>query len=155
MGITRSKSDKIDSEKIARMLRGGMLPQAFGRLQTVPGIGPILAMVILCEVHDLARFGSVQQFVSYSRLVKCSHESAGKKTAGHGNKIGNAHRKWAFSEAALLMIREVPAAKSYVARLEKKHGKAKAISILSARLGRTVYWMLKRQETFDEPRFLK
>jgi transposase len=53
-------------------------PQAFGRLQTVPGIGPILAMVILYEVHDIARFGSVPQFVSYSRLVKCSHESAGK-----------------------------------------------------------------------------
>ena len=130
-------------------------PQAFGRLQTVPGIGPILAMVILYEVHEIARFGSVQQFVSYSRLVKCSHESAGKKTAGHGNKIGNAHLKWAFSEAALLLIREVPAAKSYVAKLEKKHGKAKAISILSARLGRTVYWMLKRKESFDEPRFLK
>ncbi len=59
------------------------------------------------------------------------------------------------SEAALLLIREVPAAKSYVARLEKKHGKAKAISTLSARLGRTVYWMLKRKEAFDEPRFLK
>jgi len=130
-------------------------PQAFARLQTVPGIGPILALVMLYEVHDIRRFGSVQQFVSYCRLVKCSHESAGKKTTGKGNKIGNAHLKWAFSEAALLMLREHPAAKSYVARLEKKHGKAKAISILSARIGRTVYWMLKRQEAFDGNRFLK
>ena len=130
-------------------------PQAFGRLQTVPGIGPILAMVMLYEVHDIGRFGSVQQFVSYCRLVKCAHESAGKKTTGHGNKIGNAHLKWAFSEASLLMLREHSPAKSYVAKLEKKHGKAKAISILSARLGRTVYWMLKRKESFDEPRFLK
>ena len=93
--------------------------------------------------------------MSYCRLVKCSHESAGKKTAGKGNKIGNAHLKWAFSEAALLMLREHPTARSYVAKLEKKHGKAKAISILSAWLGRTVYWMLKRKESFDEPRFLK
>jgi len=130
-------------------------PQTFGRLQTVPGIGPILAMVILYEVHDIGRFGSVQQFVSYCRLVKCAHESAGKKTAGRGNKIGNAHLKWAFSEAALLMLREHPAAKTFVARLEKKHGKAKAISILAARLGRTVYWMLKRKEVFDVNRFLK
>jgi hypothetical protein len=53
------------------------------------------------------------------------------------------------------MLRAHPAAKSYVAKLEKKHGQAKAISILAARLGRTVYWMLKRQESFDEPRFLK
>ena len=130
-------------------------PQAFARLQTVPGIGSILAMVMLYEVHDIRRFGSVQQFASYCRLVKCSHESAGKKTAGKGNKIGNAHLKWAFSEAALLMLRELPAAKTYVATLEKKHGKAKAISILAARLGRTIYWMLKRQEAFDVTRFLK
>jgi transposase len=130
-------------------------PQAFARLQTVPGIGPILALVLLYEIHDIRRFGTVQQFVSYCRLVKCAHESAGKLTSGKGNKIGNAHLKWAFSEASLLMLRELPAAKSHVARLEKKHGKAKAISILSARLGRTVYWMLKRKEAFDATRFWK
>jgi transposase len=128
-------------------------PQSFARLQTVPGIGQILALVILYEVHDIRRFGSVQQFVSYCRLVKCQHESAGKKASGKGNKIGNAHLKWAFSEVALLMLRDVPAAKSHVARLEKKHGKAKAISILAARVGRTVYWMLKRKEAFEESRF--
>jgi hypothetical protein len=71
-----------------------------------------------------------------------------------GNKIGNAHLKWAFSKASLLMPREHLAARIYVARLENKHGKAKAISILSARL-RTVYWMLKHLESFDEPRYLK
>ena len=53
------------------------------------------------------------------------------------------------------MLCERPGAKSFVARLEKKHGKAKAISILAARIGRTVYWLLKRQESFDEARFLK
>jgi transposase len=130
-------------------------PQAFARLQTVPGIGPILALVLLYEIHDIRRFDRVQQFVSYCRLVKCAHESAGKQTTGKGNKIGNAHLKWAFGEASLLMLRELPAAKSFVARLEKQHGKAKAISILSARLGRTVYWMLKRKEAFDATRFWK
>jgi transposase len=130
-------------------------PQTYQRLKTVPGIGAILGLVLLYEIHDIRRFASVRQFVSYCRLVRCSHESAGKKTAGKGNKIGNAHLKWAFSEAACLMLREVPAAKSFVARLERKHGKAKALSILAARLGRTVYWMLKRKEAFDVTRFLK
>ncbi len=107
------------------------------------------------EIHDIRRFDRVQQFVSYCRLVKCAHESAGKVTSGKGNKIGNAHLKWAFGEASLLMLRELPAAKSFVARLEKTHGKAKALSILAARLGRTVYLMLKRQEAFDAGRFWK
>ena len=57
--------------------------------------------------------------------------------------------KWAFSEAACLMLREVPQAERFVARKEKQHGKAKAISILAARLGRAVYFLLRRKEAFD------
>jgi transposase len=47
----------------------------------------------------------VQKFASYARLVKCKAESAGKTYGTQGNKIGNAHLKWAFSEAAVLYLR--------------------------------------------------
>lgn len=129
-------------------------PLVFQLLQSVPGIGKILALVLLYEIHDIGRFKTVGQFVSYCRLVRCSHESAGKKTPGKGKKIGNAHLRWAFGEAACLMLRELPQAMKFKTRMEKKHGKAKAISILAARLARTVYWMLKRKAAFDANRFL-
>jgi transposase len=48
-------------------------------LQTVPGIGKILSLVLLYEIHDIRRFPSVQDFASYARLVKCSQESGGKR----------------------------------------------------------------------------
>ena len=48
-------------------------------LQTVPGIGRILSLVLLYEIHDIRRFPSVQNFASYARLVKCSKESGGKR----------------------------------------------------------------------------
>jgi transposase len=131
-------------------------PQTYQLLQTVPGVGPTLALVLLYELHDIRRFESVGRFVSYCRLVRCAHESAGKKTVSHSSrKIGNAQLRWAFGEIACLMLRELPAAKQYVARQEKKHGKAKALSILAARIARTVYWMLKRKAAFDVNRFLK
>ena len=66
-------------------------PDAFHRLRSVPGIGKILAMTILYEIQDIARFPRVQDFLSYSRLVKCEHSSAGKKLGSGGSKIGNAH----------------------------------------------------------------
>lgn len=130
-------------------------PITFQLLQTVPGIGKILGLVLLYEIHDISRFRDVGNFVSYCRLVRCAHESAGKKTPGKGKKIGNAHLRWAFGEAACLMLRELPNAQRFAARMEKKHGKAKAISTLAARLARTVYWMLKRKEAFDANRFVK
>jgi transposase len=86
--------------------------------------------------------------------VRPSHESAGKVRTGKNHKIGNAHLRWAFGEAACLMLRELPAAESYVAKKEKQHGKAKAISILSARIARTAWLMLKRKEAFDVKQFI-
>ena len=70
-----------------------------------------------------------------------------------GSKMGNRHLKWAFSEATVLFLRESDQAKTYLARLESKHGKGKALSILSAKLGRAVYFMLLRKEPFDQERF--
>ena len=128
-------------------------PQAYARLRSVPGIGPVLALVLLYEIHDIRRFPEVGQFLSYARLVRCTHESAGKKQGSGGNKIGNAHLKWAFSEATCLLLRESEPAKRWLARREKKHGKARALGALAARLGRAVYHLLRKQEVFDSQRF--
>ena len=129
-------------------------PEALFRLRSVPGIGHTLALIILYEVHDIRRFPRVQDFVSYSRLVKPAKESAGKHYGHSGAKIGNAHLKWAFSETAVLMLRESPDIKNYKAKLQKKHGKAKALTILAHKIGRAVYYMLKRKEVFNTERFL-
>ena len=124
-------------------------------LQSVPGIGKILRLVLLYEIHDITRFPRVQDFVSYCRLVKCAKESAGKRYGTAGTKIGNAYLKWAFSEAAVLFLRNNPAGQKYLARLEKKHGKGKALTVLAHKLARAVYYMLKREVVFDLATFLQ
>jgi len=106
-------------------------------------------------MHAMARFPRVQDFVSYCRLVKCAKESAGKRYGTSGTKIGNAYLKWAFSEAAVLFLRNNPAGQKYLARLEKKHGKGKALTILAHKLARAVYYMLKRGVVFDHNTFLQ
>ena len=130
-------------------------PQDLMLLRTVHGIGKVLALTILYEIHDIQRFPRVQDFVSYARLVKCVKESAGKRhTGSSGQKIGNVHLKWAFSEAAVLFLRANPRGLKYKQRLENKHGKAKALSIIAHRLGRAVYFMLLRKKAFDMNKFL-
>jgi transposase len=130
-------------------------PQTLYLLQTVPGIGKILSLVLLYEIHRIDRFPSVQECASYARLVKCSKESGGKRVGTSGKKIGNAHLKWAFSEAATLFLRNNPQGQKLLARLEKKHDKGKALSILAHKLGRAVYFMLQRQVAFDMEIFLQ
>jgi transposase len=130
-------------------------PVSYALLQTIPGVGKILGLVILYEIEDVKRFPTVQDFASYARLVKCSHESNGKKYGNGGSKIGNAHLKWAFSEATVIFLRGNEPVKKYLDRMTRKHGKGKALSILAHKLGRAVYFMLKNKEAFDEKKFLK
>jgi len=61
--------------------------------------------------------------------------------------------KWAFSEAACLMLRAWPEAKKWLARQERKRGKKKALAILEAKIGRTVYHLWRKQTPFDPKRF--
>src|SRR5262245_26733452 len=127
--------------------------QTYHRLRTIPRVGPILALVLLYEMHHVERFEQVGPFLSYARLVRCDHESAGKKKGSGGKKIGNAHLRWAFAEAACLFLRGSERARQWKQKQEKKHGKAKVLGILAARLARAVYHMLRKQQAFDEDRF--
>ena len=127
---------------------------AFHRLRSVPGIGKVLALTILYEIHDITRFDRVQAFASDAQLIKCTHESAGKKLGTGGAQMGNVHLKWAFSEAAVTFLRHTTDGKKILARLEKKHGKGKALSILAHKIGRAVYYMLSRGTVFSMEKFL-
>ena len=86
--------------------------------------------------------------------MRCVHESAGKKQGTGGNKIGNAHLKWAFSEAVCLLLRSCPEVQRWKERREKKYGVRRALATLAARLGRAVYHLLRKGEAFDLKRFL-
>jgi transposase len=129
-------------------------PATFAFLRTVPGIGPILGLTMLYEIDSIRRFAEVGNFLSYARLVTCVHESAGKVKGVGGRKIGNAHLKWAFSEAASLMLRSFPPARSWMQRQSKKRGAKKAHAILEAKIGRTVYHLWHKQVAFDGKKFL-
>ena len=128
--------------------------QTFARLQSVPGIGQILALVILSEIQDLARFPRVQDFVSSCRVVKCAKESGGKRLGTSGKKIGTVHLRWAFAEAAVLCLRHTQPGKEYFMKLAHKPGKATALTVLAHKLGRAVYYMLTREQAFDLTRFV-
>jgi transposase len=128
-------------------------PTSIPLLRTIPGVGITLALTILYEIGDIARFPRVGNFISYARLVKCAHESAGKRVNGRNNKIGNAHLRWAFGEAACLFLRNCEPARAWHEKLVSKYGKAKALSIIAQRLGRTAYTILKRRTAFDLNRF--
>jgi transposase len=127
-------------------------PRTCRLLRTIPGIGKILSLVLLYEIHTIDLFAGVGEFLSYARLVP-KQTSDGKVTGHGGGKIGNAHLKWAFSEAVLWMLRYSEDAKAYLKCKEKKYGKSRAMTMLARKIARAVYQMLKRKESFDAVKF--
>jgi transposase len=145
--------DKLERE--LERIATGHDPINLALLKSVPGVGKILGMVMLYEIEDIARFPREQDFASYCRLVKPAKESNGKHYGHSGKKIGNAHLRWAFGEAVVLMLKGNKPAQAVLQKLASKHGKGKALAILAHRLGRAVYYMLKNQVPFDQERFLR
>lgn len=129
--------------------------EAFELLRSVRGIGDVLGLTILYEMHTVKRFRKVQDFLSYARLVRSEHTSNGKAVGGGGRKIGNPYLKWAFSEAAVRMASLDPRVGAYVEDLKKQYGAAGAWSRLSLKIARSVYYVLKSKKPFDMEKFLK
>jgi transposase len=130
-------------------------PVTLALLKSIPGVGKILGMVMLYEIENIARFPREQDFASYCRLVKPAKQSNGKNYGHSGKKIGNAHLRWAFGEAVVLMLKGNKPAQAVLQKLASRHGKGKALAILAHRLGRAVYYMLKNQVPFDQDKFLR
>jgi len=121
----------------------------YALLQTVPGIGPILAGTILLEVGDIQRFATVGHFASYCRCVGSEHVSNGKRKGAGNTKNGNRYLSWAFIEAAHFAIRYEAVIRTYDQRKQARTHPLVALKTVAHKLARACYHMLREQVPFD------
>ncbi len=124
----------------------------FALLTSVPGIGRILATVILLEVGSIERFAEPGRFASYARCVDSTHTSNGKKKGEGNTKNGNKYLSWAFVEADNFALRYCTEAKRFYERKKAKTNNAVAIKALAHKLARASYHILKERQPFDVTR---
>lgn len=77
----------------------------YQRLRSIPGVGPIIALMIIAESGDLARFGHHRQYLNFCGFDLSSQQSANKKGQCHLSKRGNSRLRYAFWLAATSAIR--------------------------------------------------
>ena len=124
----------------------------YALLTSVPGIGRILATIILLETGPIDRFAEVGNFASYARCVDSQHMSNGKKKGEGNTKNGNKYLAWAFVEAANFALRFCPEAKRFYERKKAKTNTVVAIKALAHKLARACYHILKERKPFDVTR---
>jgi hypothetical protein len=74
-------------------------------LRSVPGLGPILAVVVALEIDEITRFGAAPKLAAYAGLVPSTYASGGKVFHGHLLHMSNKWLRWAFVEAAWVAMR--------------------------------------------------
>jgi transposase len=68
-------------------------------IQTIPGIGPVLAAIMVAEIGDVHRFASAGHLASWAGLTPRHHESDTTVHRGHITKMGSRLVRWAAVEA--------------------------------------------------------
>ncbi len=126
------------------------LKKPFQQLQTVPGIGNILAMTIMLEVGDIGRFPKVGNFASYCRCVSSQRLSDGKRKGSGNRKNGNRYLSWAFVEATHLARRYNEQFRRYYNRKVAQENTSLATKALSNKLARICYYIMRDQVPFRE-----
>jgi len=122
---------------------------AYTQLQTVDGIGPILAQTIVLETGDMRRFPRVGHYASYCRCVGSTKISNGKRK-GQGNiKNGNPYLEWAYMEAAQFAIRFSPTVQRFYQRKQARSHLMIARKAIAHKLARACYYIMRDLVPFD------
>lgn len=77
----------------------------YQKLRTLPGVGPIIALMIIAEAGDLRRFHHHRQFLSFCGFNLAAQQSGQHKGRYQLSKRGNARLRYAFWLAANSAIR--------------------------------------------------
>lgn len=125
------------------------LKPEYEKLQTVPGIGRILAFTIMLETGDINRFKKVGNYTSYCRCVKSTRLSNQKKKGENNRKNGNKYLSWAYIEAANFARRYCPEAKLWYQRKLSRSKQVVATKALASKICKACYFIIKDQVDFD------
>jgi len=146
------------SEQIAEMestiLALAVKEQAYERLQKLPGVRQIVALIILYEVGEISRFANVKVFSSYCRVVMGLAQSGKVTRRGRARKQGNHYLKWALSQAAVHAVRWHPRVRRYYERQMKRHqGRQRKLvvyNIIAHKLAQAAFHVLKERCEYRE-----
>lgn len=131
---------------------------AMSLLKSLPGFGYILSAMVAQEMGSVERFPDAEHFASYAGCVPKVSSSGGKTHYGHLRREANHYLKWAFIEAANVIVanHNKPAwQQKHVVQLyertRRRKGHAVAVGAVARHLAEAAYWMLKRTQAYLEP----
>jgi transposase len=142
MAALEAQLDTVDAE-LRRFARNDARCQA---LQSIYGVGPILACHLLAEIGEARRFRRAQQITRLAGLAPVVDESGESRRRGKLAKAGSPHLRWALVEAAVHAHRPThPDLALYRATRERRHP-AVARPTIARKIGKRAFHALRELE---------
>jgi len=120
------------------------------RLQSVPGVGPVVALTFRAFVDDVSRFAHAGQVSAAIGLVPREDSSAERRHRGHITKAGPRELRSLLVQAAWACWRSKASGtlRAWVERLAGRRGKRIAVVALARRLSRILFALWRDQSVF-------
>lgn len=118
------------------------------RLQTIPGFGPFVAILLVLELADITRFPSAKHVASYIGLTPRVRASADRVRTGHVSKEGNRLMRWALVIAATQAVRRPGPLRAWFRGLQQRKGTKIARVAAARRLAEIAYQVWKEESDY-------
>ena len=125
---------------------------AVERLQTIHGVGPIVALTVVAAFSDVCRFPTAKHAASYAGLVASSYDSGDRIQHGRITRRGSSELRSMLCEAAHHARRPDHPLNPYFFSLLARRGYKMAVVAVAHRLCRILYAMLRDGTDFDVSR---
>ncbi|MFN4129026.1 MAG: IS110 family transposase [Paracoccaceae bacterium] len=148
------KTTRID-EKSSKLSELSCQSEAARRLQTMPGVGPMIALAIEAFAPAMQSFQCGRGFAAWLGLVPRQFSSGGKERLGRVSKAGQADIRRLLIIGAMACVnwasRRPPVPGSWLTRMLGKKPRMLVAIALANKMARRIWAMLTKNEDFREP----
>lgn len=142
------KSQIAASNKLIENLAKGN--QDIAHLQTIPGLGKFLSVLVFYELGDVTRFNHPKKLFSYAGIIPSTYSSGNKTYHGGITKQGNKWLRWALIEAVYPAIRKDKSLKGYYQKIKLRKSANSSKVAVARKLLTFVWYVLKESRDYQE-----
>jgi len=127
--------------------------EAYHRLQTIPGVGPLIASALLMTVGDAKSFKNGRHLAAYLGLVPKQHSSGGKERLLGISKRGDRYLRSLLVHGARAIgyrAKNNPEhSNRWLYQLIERRGFNKAVVAMANKIARQAWAVLRREEVYQ------
>src|SRR6266404_1229775 len=128
------------------------LRQSISLLNSLPGIGVIVATHLVARLGDWREISNVRQIAAFLGIVSSEHSTGEKENRGPITRAGDSRLRNKLIQSAWTAIRKDPELRAFYLRIYHRHPKKvaarKAIVAVARKLTTRIYAVLKEQRPY-------